>query len=234
MYAAGHDRRCFTRCTWLSEGAAVLRSLALSKVRTFYAAYIAAGAITLVLWAIAPGIVIGVFLLIAAFHFGKEDVPHQSAEDSSGRWWLLLLKGAVVVSAPLWFQPEKTLAIFESLSMTLTENVQVAAGQIYFLGAVATLVLCAAKPWSTRLTLVFDYASVSLLNWALDPLVAFTVYFCFLHSLRHSLEVIGELDRQFLVGLKRFVRKAWPLTLVTAACFGFALVTLLETHTMTV
>ena len=47
--------------------------------------------------------------------------------------------------------------------------------------------------------------------------MAFTVYFCFLHSIRHSITLIYEIDKNdFENGLKVFVQKALPLTVLTA------------------
>ena len=56
-----------------------------------------------------------------------------------------------------------------------------------------------------------------ILNYYLSPLLAFTIYFCFLHSIRHSITLIYEIDKNdFNNGLKVFVKKALPLTALTA------------------
>ena len=48
------------------------------------------------------------------------------------------------------------------------------------------------------------------------PLTAFTIYFCFLHSVRHSISLAIDLDENNLQnGLKLFILKALPLTLLT-------------------
>ena len=71
--------------------------------------------------------------------------------------------------------------------------------------------------------MILDFSSLIILNFFLTPILAFTVYFCFLHSIRHSITLIFELDKSFKLGLKKFVNKAIPLTLVTGIIFLFAI-----------
>ena len=55
-----------------------------------------------------------------------------------------------------------------------------------------------------------------ILNYFLSPLVSFTIYFCFLHSIRHSISLAHEIDKNnFKNGFKVFIQKALPLTLLT-------------------
>jgi Brp/Blh family beta-carotene 15,15'-monooxygenase len=67
-----------------------------------------------------------------------------------------------------------------------------------------------------KLTIFFDYFSILILNYYFTPLLAFTMYFCFLHSIRHSITLIFELNEHNLKnGLKIFIKKASPLTFLT-------------------
>jgi len=72
-----------------------------------------------------------------------------------------------------------------------------------------------------KFTIFLDYFSILIINFYFSPLVAFTVYFCFLHSIRHCISLVYELDNNDLTnGLKIFTKKALPLTIVTATfCF---------------
>ncbi len=64
-----------------------------------------------------------------------------------------------------------------------------------------------------------DFSSIVLINYFLNPILAFTIYFCFLHSIRHSLTLIFELDKNFSTGFSKFLKKALPLTLITAVLY---------------
>ena len=70
--------------------------------------------------------------------------------------------------------------------------------------------------------MIMDFFSLIILNLFLTPILAFTLYFCFLHSIRHFITLIFELDKSFKVGLKKFINKAIPLTFVTGVIFLIA------------
>ena len=71
--------------------------------------------------------------------------------------------------------------------------------------------------------LFLDMLSIVILNYIFSPIIAFTVYFCFLHSIRHIISLSNELDKNdFSNGVKIFIKKALPLTLVTAILYLFA------------
>ena len=68
-----------------------------------------------------------------------------------------------------------------------------------------------------KFTIFLDYFSILIINYYFSPLVAFTIYFCFLHSIRHSISLMSELDENNLGnGFKIFIKKALPLTFITA------------------
>ena len=55
--------------------------------------------------------------------------------------------------------------------------------------------------------------------------MAFTLYFCFLHSIRHIVSIANELNNEnFYYGIKEFIKKALPLSIVTAILFIFSLI----------
>ena len=75
-----------------------------------------------------------------------------------------------------------------------------------------------------NILIFLDFFSIIVLNYFLTPLIAFTVYFCFLHSFRHSISLITELNEKSLKsGATTFIKKAMPLTALTAILYVLSL-----------
>ena len=203
------------------KGRAVLETLDGGSIRSFYAAYILFALGTLLCWYVAPAMLLALFLTLASFHFGKEDSEFADHDGLDYAWILYLAKGSIVVSAPLYFSGPETNQIFQALGISVVEWV---TPQVALVGVCAAAVanLSIGRRASTvfRVTLVIDFASVVLLNYSLPPLVAFSAYFCGLHSVRHSLQMAEGLDSNLSVGIWKFARQAWPLTAVTTLLFG--------------
>ena len=76
-----------------------------------------------------------------------------------------------------------------------------------------------------------DLLSILILNYVFTPLVAFTIYFCFLHSIRHIISISYELSPDnFLNGITTFIKKALPLSIVTAILYFIAIVFLSNSY----
>ena len=74
---------------------------------------------------------------------------------------------------------------------------------------------------------IADFIPIILFNMAFTPLIAFTLYFCFIHSFKHSVSLINELDnKNFRAGAEIFIKKAAPLTIITGIIFLIGLVIL--------
>ena len=80
---------------------------------------------------------------------------------------------------------------------------------------VSGIILSLNKSFEARSLLLMDYLSILILNYFLSPIIAFTIYFCFLHSIRHSISLIRELNENLKKGLQIFIKKAFPLTILT-------------------
>ena len=195
----------------------------------FYFSYILISLIVIVLWIIVPTISLMIFLILASHHFGKEDTQFLMSENSYLNQLLFFLKGSLIIFAPMYFHFDETISIFKSLlidnetffeSLNLIETNKILLYGI-IVSTLSSILLFTKNFELKKFTIFFDYFSILIINYYFSPLVAFTLYFCFLHSVRHSISLMSELDKNDLTnGLKIFMKKAIPLTILTAFfCF---------------
>jgi len=219
------------------KGKKLLKIFNIENILFFYLSYILIAIGIMVTWVLIPTFSLIVFLLIASFHFGKEDTEFLITKNSYLNQLLYLFKGTLIVLAPLYFHFEDTISIFKLL---LVENESfyetlnfIEANKILHIGiAISTLssVYFFIKQFEFKKIIIFlDYFSIVILNYFLSPLLAFTLYFCFLHSIRHSITLVFELDKNNLKnGTKLFIKKAVPLTVITIiiSCIGLYLLSI--------
>ena len=195
----------------------------------FYLSYILVSIIVIILWLIVPSISLMIFLIVASHHFGKEDTQFLIIENSYHNQLLFFLKGSMIIFAPIYFHFDETISIFKLLLidnesfyefLNLIETNQILLYGI-IISTLSSILLFAKNFELKKFTIFLDYFSILIINYYFSPLVAFTIYFCFLHSVRHSISLMVELDQDDLRnGLKIFTKKALPLTILTATfCF---------------
>ena len=218
------------------KGKKLLKLFNIKSTYIFYITYIFISAVVVVTWILLPSITLIVFLIIASYHFGKEDTHFLINNRSYFTQLLYFFKGFLIILAPLYFHFQETIAIFKlllidneafysSLNFIETNNVI----QIGIFCSTLSSIFLFLKNFEIKKFVVFlDYFSILILNYYLSPLIAFTAYFCFLHSIRHSISLAFELDPNSIVnGFKLFVNKALPLTILTAI-FSFIALYLLN------
>ena len=207
------------------KGGKLIKIFKIENMTLFYISYILIAVIVITLWVLAPSILLIIFLLVASYHFGKEDTQFLHNYNSNFMGILYFLKGSLVILAPLYFHFEETIEIFKLLlidnenfysSLSFIENNRLIDLGI-ILSSISSIILFIKKFNLKNFSIFFDYFSILILNYYLSPLIAFTAYFCFLHSVRHSMTLIYELDNNNMKnGLLIFIKKAMPLTVLTA------------------
>ena len=207
------------------KGKKLFKSRNLKSISFFYLFYVLISILVIFIWIIIPSSSLIIFLAVASYHFGKEDTQFLISENSYFNKLLFFLKGLLIILAPMFFHFNETISIFKLLlvdneifySTLAFIEVNKILHLLIILSTLSSIYLFFNKFELKKFTIFLDYFSILILNYYLDPLVAFTFYFCFLHSIRHSITLINEIDNQnFTNGIKVFTKKALPLTILTA------------------
>ena len=194
----------------------------------FFVVYIFISALVIFIWSLYSTYTLLAFLFVASYHFGLEDTSFLHKGNSFLDQIFYLIKGSLIVFAPLFFHFDETLKIFEILMLsntfiTFLELEHWIINVFLFLSFVGYLYFVYKNKFEDFEVLFLDLISIIILNYIFSPIVAFTVYFCFLHSIRHIISLSNELDKNnFLNGTKVFIKKALPLTVITAILYLIA------------
>ena len=206
------------------KGKKLLKILGFKSSVIFYIGYIFVGLTTIIMWLLFPKLLLFLFLLIAAFHFGKEDSEFINKRKNFEL--IYFFKGSLIIISPLLFHKNETLSIFKSLNFDISTSFLINNEILYLfilLSFISNIFLSLNKSFDAKSLLFMDFLSILILNYFLNPVLAFTFYFCFLHSIRHSISLIKEINTNLKKGLPIFIKKALPLTIITIFGYIFAL-----------
>ena len=218
------------------KGQKLLELFNFKSIYIFYISYILISGVVIATWMLLPSVTLIIFLIIASYHFGKEDTQFLINNRSYFTQMLYFFKGFLIILAPLYFHFQETVAIFKLLlidnemfylSLNFIETNKVIQLGI-FCSTLSSIFLFLKNFEIKKFVIFLDYFSILILNYYLSPLLAFTVYFCFLHSIRHSISLAIELNPNSVAnGFRLFVKKALPLTILTGV-FSFIALYLLS------
>ena len=206
----------------------ILKIYKINNKLVFYFSYISISILIILSWIFFSLITLLAFLLIASYHFGKEDTSFLIKKNSSFDQLLYLIKGSLIIFSPLFFHTEETLKIFELLHINnsfliFVQKEHWVINVCLILNFLGYLYFVFRNNFDNFEILFLDLLLILIINFIFSPLLAFTIYFCFLHSIRHIISIVLELDEaNFSNGIKLFIKKALPLTVVTAILYLLA------------
>lgn len=188
----------------------------------FYPGYILLSLTVIFGWILFPVIALLLFLLVASYHFGEEDLRFFI----KGKGYLFNLvcffKGLLIITLSFHYNHGTTAIFFEYLmvsSIQYEELTQLKSllFSINLIFVIIGLVFLLRKQIDKLILILFEIIFITLAFIYLPLILAFSMYFCFLHSSKHIIGLALELDsKNIMNGLKLFTIRAAPLTVLTA------------------
>jgi len=203
------------------KGYKILKTYNIKNKFIFYFIYIFLSLSIILIWTIFPTTALITFLIVAAYHFGREDSWGVPIIESNFNVIKFFLKGSLIILAPLWLSFNETILIFKTLGIKNDEFynflyfISISEFFLYFIFLSVLSNISISRNPKYLIGFTIEIFCILGLYDTFNPLVAFTIYFCFLHSIRHSVSLTQEFD----LSINEFFKKAWPLTLLTAIFF---------------
>lgn len=178
--------------------------------------YLTLGAMGLAFWFIAPAAALTAFLVYSAIHFGSDRLQENGILHA-------FMRGSIPILLPIALRPEDVSELFSTIAAT-TIWVEEYVQSVGILAAIAVLFTLISALRRREYLLGTEALVLVALNFTLPPLIAFSLYFVFLHSIRHIIELAGWIEPNSLAkGFSRIARESVPLTVITLLAGAFAI-----------
>ncbi|CAN5220069.1 Brp/Blh family beta-carotene 15,15'-dioxygenase [soil metagenome] len=192
-------------------------NVGIARLLLFAASYLAFAALVFYVWLHDPGPMLVSFLSVSCLHFAMD-------EDEMLSFPKKLLWGILPVLAPCFLHARDVGQLFGFLtgsqgefSEQLNTVLQLFGFLVLGLASASLIVdiFGALQQQSKRMLAISISELALLLSYVLlSPLLSFTVYFCWWHSVRQSLKLSAKFDSSDLGrGLGKFIKHAIPFTL---------------------
>ncbi len=214
------------------KGATLLKYYNIENRSMFYICYILTGAFFFFIWYLQPTLFLISFILLGAYHFGKDDCYLMQIKENIFTNFIFLLKGLPIILTPFIFHFSETIHIVSTITQSndssfinflyyLNEkNLLLIINFIIFI--IANTIIINRRD---KINYLVEFCALNVVNFTFTPFIAFAVYFCTLHSLRHYLSLIEDLKiNSYNEALKLFYSNLIPITLLTITfilSFGF-------------
>lgn len=155
----------------------------------FSVAYLCLSFAVIALWTLWPFLSFILFLLISVFHFGFGDAvekyPIRSIEG--------IARGLIPITTPAFFYPYQFQTIIQStLSTHDAALITSFLSQLFMPNFILVAILSLGLIVKKKISYAFELVVILGVFIALAPFQAFLIYFCFLHSIRHTLMIMKE------------------------------------------
>ena len=183
----------------------------------FFIVYIILAILFAVFWLISPDTFMIIFLALSIFHFGSSD--QILLLDTKFEFLEVLLRGSIPIVIPFFFFKEQVFEIFQFLSINnlflekLLFFLHYYNFLLIFLFITTVFLLVKNDKITTQKKLVFLVETIFLVFCFIyfEPLISFSLYFCFLHSVRHLMNEKKNLNFSYI----KTIIKTLPLTFLT-------------------
>jgi Brp/Blh family beta-carotene 15,15'-monooxygenase len=149
----------------------------ISKWLKFLFLYSASSLLIIALWVLVPSLFFIIFLILSAIHFSDDiNLP--------GNQLLKLCYGFAIISLPgVIHGAELTKLYAMIIDEDISQKIVLISKYlgIFLIGLLAALIM--SKKIDTRTK--FEVVAISILFLTTTPILAFTIYFCLMHSARH-------------------------------------------------
>ena len=146
----------------------------------FAVIYVALGALVVWLWWLIPGVFLILFLVASAAHFSG-DLAAQTPRVAR------VFYGGAVIFFPVLLHAAEVSQLFGFLAGASAADTLVTGMRWLAWPWLMATALVSCFMWRRDWLTALEMTSVSLLVIAVPPLLAFTVFFCVMHSARHAL-----------------------------------------------
>lgn len=155
----------------------------------FTFAYLLLSLAMIAIWTLWPFLSFALFLIISVLHFGFSDATGKGVL----RYIEGIARGLIPLTMPAYFYPNAFRAIIES-TLTSDEAIEITSilSHLCTPNLILVLGLIIGFLYTRKLPIASELSTLLILFITLPPFTAFLIYFCFLHSIRHTLMVMKE------------------------------------------